>query len=359
MSILDKPLAPRPQRSKRPFIIVGIVLALVIILLVFTNVGSDVAFVQHFVTPPNHFTYNGHSNYVSAVGWSPDGKRIASASGDGTVQVWDASNGGHVLTYRGHSGDVLTLAWSPDGQYIASGGLDTTVQVWNAASGSHIYTYHGHSDVISDVAWSPDGKRIASASNDGSVQIWDAVTGKNVVAFRNPPSVKGGGPAPFNAVAWSPDGKRIVAGGNGDVQVMDASTAKVTGYIGHHSGIVYALAWSLDKKYLAVGGSDGTVELWNMTTGNNFFNYNGHTSDVLAVAWSPDEKRIASASADGTVQVWDALTGEHAYTYRGHADYYWGHFTSGVSVYAVAWSPDGKRIASGGSDNTVQVWTAM
>ena len=90
MSILDKPLTPRPQRSKRPFIIVSIVLVLVIILLVFTNVGSDVAFVQHFVTPPNHFTYNGHSNYVSAVGWSPDGKRIASGGLDMTVQVWTA-----------------------------------------------------------------------------------------------------------------------------------------------------------------------------------------------------------------------------------------------------------------------------
>src|SRR5947207_15929163 len=101
MSILDKPLAPRPQRSKRPFIIVGIVLVLVIILLVFTNVGSDVAFVQHFVTPPNHFTYNGHFNHVSAVAWSPDGKRIASAGGDGTAQVWGASHEGLGVTCRG------------------------------------------------------------------------------------------------------------------------------------------------------------------------------------------------------------------------------------------------------------------
>ena len=358
MSILDKPLTPRPPRSKRPFIIVGIVLLLVILVLAFTNVGNDVAFVQHFVTAPKHFTYNGHSNYVSAVGWSPDGKRIASASGDGTVQVWDASNGGHVLTYRGHSGDVLTLAWSPNGQYIASGGLDATVQVWNAATGVHIYTYRGHSDAVYDVAWSPEGERIASVSNDGSVQIWDATTGKNVVAFRNPSSARGEA-APFNAVAWSPNGQRIVAGGNGDVMVLDAATAKVLSYLGHNGGIVHALAWSPDGKYLAVGSSNETVELWNMATGNNFFNYSGHTADVLAVGWSPDGKRIASASSDGTVQVWDTLTGDHAYIYRGHADYYWGHFTSGASVDAVAWSPGGKQIASGGSDNTVQVWMAM
>ncbi len=358
MSILDKPLTPRPRRSKRPFIILGIVFILILLLLAFTNVGNDVAVVQHFVTPPGHFTYNGHSNYVSAVGWSPDGKRIASASGDGTVQVWDAANGGHVLTYRGHSGDVLTLAWSPDGQYIASGGLDMTVQVWNASTGARVSTYHGHSDVVYDVAWSPDGTRIASASNDGSVQIWDALTGKNIATFSNPSNARGQA-APFNTVAWSPDGSRIAAGGNGDVLLLDATTAKALGYIGHHGGIVHAVAWSPDGKYLAIGSSNDTVELWDMTNGNNFFNYSGHTADVLAVAWSSDGKRIASASSDGTVQVWDALTGNHAYIYRGHADYYWGHFTSGASVDAVAWSPDGKQIASGGSDNTVQVWTAM
>lgn len=77
------------------------------------------------------------------------------------------------------------------------------------------------------------------------------------------------------------------------------------------------------------------------------------------MAWSPDGKRIASGSADGLVQVWDALTGNNVYTYRGHADYYWGHFTSGQAVYSVAWSPDGKRIASGSNDMTVQVWQAM
>ncbi len=149
MSILDKKLADTPVRKSRRvrIIIASIALILLIGLLVFTNIGSDAALVVHFFTPPSHFTYSGHTNYVSGVAWSPDGpdgKRIASASGDGTVQVWNAQTGSKIYTYRGHSGDVLCLAWSPDGKYIASGGLDTTVQVWDASDGHHIYTYHGH-----------------------------------------------------------------------------------------------------------------------------------------------------------------------------------------------------------------------
>jgi WD40 repeat protein len=330
---------------------------LLIAVLVLTDVRADTAFVIHFATAPSHFTYQGHSDYISAVAWSPDGKRIASASGDHTVQVWDATDGSHVYTYRGHSSDVSTLAWSPDSKYIASAGLDNTVQVWEAATGNLVYTYHGHNDVVYDVAWSSDGTRIASASNDGTVQVWRAFTGHPDLTYKSPPTARGG-PAPWNAVTWSPDGKQIAIGGIGNVLVLNAITGKLIASYGYNGAIVHALAWSPDGKYIAVGSSTELVEIWDTVTGQNIFNYRGHNGDVLSVAWSPDGKRIVSGSGDSTAQVWDALTGNNAYTYRGHADYYWGHLTSGASVNAVAWSPDGKHIASGGTDNTVQVWEA-
>ncbi len=127
------------------------------------------------------YTYRRHSSSVEALAWSPDGKRIASCSIDGTVQVWDAADGGHVYTYRGHTQNhfgvvegVWTVSWSPNGLRIASGGDDTTVQVWDAASGTTIYTYRGHFGTVQAVTWSPDGKRLASASDDGTVQVWNA-----------------------------------------------------------------------------------------------------------------------------------------------------------------------------------------
>src|SRR5947209_5896649 len=102
MSILDKALVPPPHRSrKRLYILIGIPVIIILLLVIFTNIPDDIAFVWHFITPPSHFTYSGHSDYVSSIGWSPDGKRIASASGDHTVQVWNMADGGDVLTYRG------------------------------------------------------------------------------------------------------------------------------------------------------------------------------------------------------------------------------------------------------------------
>src|SRR5438477_8837124 len=136
MSILDKPLSPRPQRTKRrrAILILSIVAVLLILFFMLTDIRSDFAIGVHFFTAPKHFTYQGHSDYVSSVAWSPNGKRIASASGDKTVQVWDAPGGGHVLIYRHHTADVLAVAWSPDGRYLASAGIDATVQVWNSAT---------------------------------------------------------------------------------------------------------------------------------------------------------------------------------------------------------------------------------
>jgi WD40 repeat protein len=125
-------------------------------------------------SPTVRIFYRGYSSSILGVAWSPDGKHIASASADQTVQVWDAVTGSTLLTFYGHTAGVNAVAWSPDGKHIASASDDKTVQVWDAVTGSTLLTYRGHTAGVNAVAWSPDGKHIVSVSNDRTIQVLDA-----------------------------------------------------------------------------------------------------------------------------------------------------------------------------------------
>ncbi len=309
-------------------------------------VGGGISWIHNTLAQKSStlYTYGGHSFSVEAIAWSPNGKRIASASIDGTVRVWDALTGGHVITYHGHTAAVNAVAWSLDGKHIASASRDGSVQVWTAATGKRLLTYHGHTGPVKAVAWSPDSTRIASAGDDGTVQVWMVITMRPLRTYR-------GHAGSVDAVAWSPDGTQLVfAGEDGTVRQWDVTTGdNIHTYTGHTSW-VKAVAWSPDGRYIASAGVDGTVRVWDAFTGGHVFTYHGHSSGVNAVAWSPYEKHIVSACDDGTVQVWDATTGRNAYSYIGP------DLNLIDPVNAVAWSPDGKLIASGGEDHMVQVW---
>src|SRR3989442_25143 len=110
------------------------------------------------------YTYRGHVNAISGLAWSPDGTRIASASYDKTVQVWDVATGKGLVTYRQHSNLVTAVAWSPDGTRIASASYDKTVQVWDATMGKRLLTYYGHTYAVTALSWTPDNHHLVSAS---------------------------------------------------------------------------------------------------------------------------------------------------------------------------------------------------
>ena len=136
----------------------------------------------------DEFNYN--LGIIEALAWSPDGRNIAAASRDKTVRIWQAFTGtgpvhltyldhptGRLLfTYTGHTDEVSALTWSPNGKYIASGSYDKTVQIWNANTGVTLYTYRGHNNTVDALAWSPNGRYIASGSWDDTVQIWAALS---------------------------------------------------------------------------------------------------------------------------------------------------------------------------------------
>ena len=290
-------------------------------------------------------TYRGHTHFVEAAVWSPDGTRIASASRDKTVQVWNTFTGSHLLTYRGHPDRVLAVAWSPDGTRIASSGEDGTVHIWDAATGKGLLTYRSRAPIVHTVAWSPDSKRIVSDSAQ-MVEVWDTLTGSLLLTYR-------GHTSGVTAAAWSPSGKYIASAGiDQTIQVWNATVGNALFTYRGHADEVLALAWSPDEKYIASASADQTIQVWGGGAVGTICTYQNHMTRVLAVGWSPDGRHIASADNTGLVHVWDAATGTTVFIYRGHG----GKLVNRVN--AVAWSPDGKHITSASDDGTVQVWQA-
>jgi WD40 repeat protein/tRNA A-37 threonylcarbamoyl transferase component Bud32 len=120
----------------------------------------------------NYLTYAGHSDRVTALAWSPDGREIISSSADRSVQVWDTFTGKCRFKYRNNSAGINAVAWSPNGRTIASGGNDRAVQLWDVISKKPLLTYLGHTNYVTALAWPSDGTRVASAGVDRTVQIW-------------------------------------------------------------------------------------------------------------------------------------------------------------------------------------------
>ena len=188
--------------------------------------------------------YMGHQESVHSIVWSPNGKMIASASDDHTVQIWDAGTGATVFSYAGHSDQVHTVTWSPDGRFIASGSVDQTVRVWAASSGHDLVVYYPHNTEVDTISWAPgpDSRYIVSGSkdegapNNSSIQAWDCTT--SCRAF----NISGYDRA--LSVAWSPDGT-LIASGHGDeyARVWELIAALVSKWFTNSRSREYVPSW--------------------------------------------------------------------------------------------------------------------
>jgi WD40 repeat protein len=341
-------------------------------------------------------SFRGHQGSISALVWSPDGKRLASGSADGMVRVWDvaAEKEAVHLVWRHRTG-INVLAWSPDGKRLASVASDGTLRVRDPTTGKEIFSLgeegRRHRN-YTFAAWSPDGKRLLLLDGSETLRVCEAATGKESVTI----NAHAGG---VLVAAWSPDGGRLASAGPAqriarwtpegpahEVKIWDARSGKEVLALAGHTGWVGGLAWSPDGKRLATAGADRTIRLWDASTGKETKRLGADALqfDSGRLAWDGNPQRL-SLTTPRSVTVWDPATGKVTKTLHlsgllspdgrrflipSGSDWVISDADTGQRLTALrpfinremgdlpAWSPDGRRIAAGGRNGTVRIWTA-
>jgi WD40 repeat protein len=289
-------------------------------------------------------TLKGHGKGVFHVAFSPDGKLLGTASKDHTVKLWDAATGREVRTFNGHKSDVYSLAFSPDGKLLATASEDHSIKLWEVDTGKEIRTLTGHGGDVYQVAFSPDGRRLASCSQDRGVRLWEVATGKSLR------TLVGHGDR-IITVSFSPDGRRVASacatGGGvsdfgGEVKIWDAESGESLFALPSGQGVI-TIQFSPDGRWLAGSTVRQTVKVWEAATGQEVLNLPGHSGDVYNVAFSPDGRRLASCSGKwnldhaGEIKVWELPTGKELLSLAGQHP---------GPVWSLAFSPDGRRLAT-------------
>jgi WD40 repeat protein len=316
--------------------------------------------------------FAGHNREVTALCFAPDGSTLCSASRDGTIRVWDAKACKELGVLRGHTTGVKALSLSPAGRTLASGGMDGCVRLWELQTRKEIkqlvHTKVSYMVIMNDGKWvvpsdtgipgtgsgevwclafSPDGKSLVSADRGmagtgGKVRLWDWQAGKEIHCLA--------GQEGAHCLAFTRNGKALTVGFHGRVSTYAMNSGKDLGktFAAHHAD-VDSLAYLRDGSLFTVGRVDGLMphvaRLWNPSTAEKLRELavgNCYTSTMAVSA----DSRLVAVACETRIHVWETSTWEKIAEFEGHRRH----------VAALAFSPDGTTLASGGADGAILYW---
>jgi WD40 repeat protein/transcriptional regulator with XRE-family HTH domain len=288
---------------------------------------------------------------VMAIDFSPDSQTIAVGDASGTLYLWNILTTKLLATFEGHTGWIWAVAFSPDGALLASSGTDSSVRLWNVQTGQCLQVFTGHTACVRSVSFSPDGQQLASASEDTTVRLWNLQGCCLHVLQGHTQSVF--------SVHFAPDQKTLVSSSNDtEVRIWDVRDGTCLRTLQGHTSGVRCVRYSPDGQLIASGCHDGSIRLWSAHRSNHPLSkpsssinpspriLQGHTDWVWDIAFSPDGRWLASAGRDGSLRVWSIQDGQCIHRLDGHK----------LDILALAISVDNQWLVSAGQDNTVRLW---
>jgi WD40 repeat protein len=283
-----------------------------------------------------------------AMAFDRTGARLAIAAGHTRhrIALYEVGTGREVIDFAGHSAGPIWLDFNPDGSRLASGAADGAVKVWDLASGQELLSLEGHQGFVNAGGFSPDGQILLSADGSSALRLWSGAWRREVFNWDQFGRLSLG-------LAWSADG-RLASTDHEKAVLRDPRTGRRLFAVGPSDVelIGMSLAFRADGRELALGLGNSTdrgeIEVWDRATRSRRHRLVGLGNSPVGLAYSPDGRRLASANHDRTACVWDLDTGKRLVTFRGHRS----------RVHGVAFSPDGKHVASAAGEGTVLVWEA-
>jgi len=287
-------------------------------------------------------SFQGRAEPVRVAAFSPDGRHLITASTDPMARLWNVETREPPAVLE-HNGVVRSAAFSLDGRLVVTASDDKNAYVWEVQTGKQIATLRGHTELVRVAVFSPDGGRVLTASDDATARLWDTGTGELV----RPPLR--GHTEPVRGAAFSPDGRRaITTSEDNTARLWNLETDEQPAVLQGHSELVWSAAFSRDGQRVVTASDDMTARVWDVQTGRQIRVLEPHGGPVKSAVFSPDGRRVVTASDDHTARIWDADTDKPPTVLKGHSG----------PVRSAAFSPGGAYILTSSADGTARLWSA-